>query len=122
MIDAETGEVSRLAADSPMLLDGIDGLWLHGGELIAIQNGMSPKRIIGLRLSEDGNRIVSLRVLEQANPAWTEPLGGDIHDGALYYIGNGSWDLFEEGGTLREGAELHPTDIRRLELLENPTD
>ena len=122
IIDLETGEVSRLAADTPMLLDGIDGLWLHGGELIAIQNGLSPRRIVGLRLSEDGNRIVSLRVLEQANPEWTEPLGGDIHEGALYYIGNGSWDLFEEGGSLREGAELHPTAIRRLELIEKPTD
>lgn len=122
MIGTETGEVSRLASDRPMLLDGIDGLWLHEGELIAVQNGMSPMRIIALRLSVDGDRITSLRVLEQANPEWTEPLGGDIHDGALYYIGNGSWDLFEEGGTLREGAELRPTHIRRLELAENPTD
>ncbi|WP_120078673.1 SMP-30/gluconolactonase/LRE family protein [Aurantiacibacter odishensis] len=121
-IDSATGQVSRLTADTPMLLDGIDGLWLHEGELIAIQNGLSPRRIVALRLSEDGNRITGMRVLERANPDWTEPLGGDIHEGALYYIGNGSWDLFEEGGTLKEGAELRPTHIRRLELREKPTD
>ncbi|WAT18475.1 hypothetical protein OZN62_02525 [Aurantiacibacter sp. MUD11] len=122
MIDLESGEVSRLAADIPVLLDGIDGLWLHEGELIAVQNGVNPMRIVALRLSEDGNRIIGVRTLERANPEWTEPLGGDIHEGALYYIGNGSWDLFEEGGVLREGSELRETHIRRLELAEKPTD
>lgn len=122
LIEAATGKVSRLTADSAMLLDGIDGLWLHEGELIAVQNGISPKRIVALRLSEDGHRITALRVIERANPEWTEPLGGGIHEGALYYIGNGSWDLFEEGGTLREGAELRATQVRRLELAENPPD
>lgn len=122
MIDTDTGAVTRLASDVPALLDGIDGLWLHEGELVAVQNGMSPMRIVALALSESGNRITGLRVLERANPDWTEPLGGDIFEGALYYIGNGSWDLFEEGGTLREGAELHATHIRRLELGEKPTD
>jgi hypothetical protein len=51
-----------------MLLDGIDGLWLQEGELIAIQNGLNPKRIVALALSDDGNHITSMRVLEQANP------------------------------------------------------
>ena len=122
IIDTETGAVSRLAADEPMLLDGIDGLWLHEGELIAVQNGLSPMRIVALTLSEDGNRITAMRVLERANPEWTEPLGGDIFNGALYYIGNGSWDLYDDGGALKEGAQLRPTQIRRLELAENPTD
>ncbi len=122
MIDTRSGKVARLTTDSPMLLDGIDGLWLHEGELIGVQNGLSPMRIVALRLSEDGNRITAMRVLERANPEWTEPLGGDVHEGALYYIGNGSWDLFEEGGSLREGVELRATQVRRLELAENPTD
>ncbi|MWV27900.1 hypothetical protein [Aurantiacibacter rhizosphaerae] len=122
IVDTASGAVSRLAADEPMLLDGIDGLWLHQGELIAVQNGLSPRRIITLALSDDGNRITSLRVLEQANPEWTEPLGGDIHESTLYYIGNGSWDLFEEGGTLRQGAQLRATHIRRLDLSGNPTN
>ncbi|WP_338245127.1 SMP-30/gluconolactonase/LRE family protein [Aurantiacibacter hainanensis] len=122
MIDTATGAVSRLAADIPVLLDGIDGLWLHVGELVAIQNGLSPMRIIALRLSADGTRITAMRVLERANPDWTEPLGGDIHEGALFYIGNGSWDLFEEGGKPKDGAELRATHIRRLELAENPAN
>ncbi|MFB0611541.1 hypothetical protein [Aurantiacibacter poecillastricola] len=122
IVDTATGTVSRLGTEVPVLLDGIDGLWLHEGELIAVQNGISPMRIIALRLSDEGNRITAMRVLERSNPEWTEPLGGSIRDGALYYIGNGSWDLYEEGGRAREGAQSRETHIRRLELAKNPTD
>ncbi|MXO72297.1 hypothetical protein GRI99_11730 [Altererythrobacter buctensis] len=116
MIDLASGTVSRLPADVPMLLDGIDGLWLHEGELIAIQNGTSPMRIVALRLSADGRRIVGRRVLEQDHPDWTEPLGGSIANGMLYYIANGQWDRFAPGGTLVEGALPEPTLIRTVPL------
>ena len=89
--------IERLATDLPILLDGIDGLWRHGSELIAVQNGTSPMRIVALRLSEDGLRITGHRVLEQANPDWTEPLSGYLGQDALYYVGNGQWDRLVEG-------------------------
>lgn len=115
VIDLESGTVSRLASDVPVALDGIDGLWRDGKELIAVQNGTAPVRIIALRLSEDGMRITGHRVLEQAHPEWTEPLGGSIADGALYYVGTGQWDRFESG-KLKAGMVPMPTQIRRLPL------
>ncbi|MFM7376955.1 MAG: SMP-30/gluconolactonase/LRE family protein [Erythrobacter sp.] len=115
VIDLASGAVSRLVSDVPTALDGIDGLWLHQGELIAVQNGTSPMRIIALRLSEDGRRISGHRTLEQAHPDWTEPLGGSIADGALYYVATGQWALYDKG-MLREGAKPLPTVIRRLPL------
>jgi len=115
MIYLASGAVSRVASDVPAALDGIDGLWLHKGELIAVQNGTSPTRISAFRLSEDGTRIIGHRILEQAHPDWTEPLGGSIADGALYYVATGQWDRYDKG-TLREGVEPLPTVIRRLPL------
>jgi streptogramin lyase len=115
MVDIASGTVTRLASDVPAALDGVDGLWLHGRELIAVQNGTSPMRIIALRLSEDGARITGHRILEQAHPEWTEPLGGSIADGALYYVATGQWDRYDKG-RLREGQEAIPTVIRRLPL------
>lgn len=117
MVDLASGAVSRLASDVPAALDGIDGLWLHEGELVAVQNGTSPMRISAFRLSEDSTRIVGHRVLEQAHPDWTEPLGGSIADGALYYIATGQWDRYDKGA-LREGMVARPTVIRRLPLGE----
>ena len=115
MIDLASGTVSRLASDVPVALDGVDGLWLHEGELIAIQNGTSPMRISAFRLSHGGTRITGQRVLEQAHPEWTEPLGGSVASGALFYIATGQWDRYEKGA-LREGMAAMPTVIRRLPL------
>lgn len=114
-VDLASGTVTRLASDVEAALDGVDGLWLYGEELIAIQNGTSPMRISAFRLSDDGTRITGHRVLEQAHPEWTEPLGGSIAVGALYYIATGQWDRYDKG-TLREGLEALPTVIRRLPL------
>lgn len=115
VVDLASRAVSRLASDVPAALDGIDGLWLHADELIAVQNGTSPMRISAFRLSEDGMRITGHRVLEQAHPDWTEPLGGSIAHGALFYIATGQWDRFDKG-MLRQGTEAIPTVIRRLPL------
>ncbi|MCL9982004.1 MAG: hypothetical protein NBV60_02485 [Erythrobacter sp.] len=115
MIDLESGSVVRLASDVAIALDGIDGLWRLDDELIAVQNGTSPMRIIALRLSEDGIRIIGHRVLERAHPDWTEPLGGSIAAGSLYYVGNGQWDRFDKG-VPKPGLPPIATQIRRLRL------
>lgn len=115
IVDLSSGAVTRLVSDAPAALDGIDGLWLHQGELIAVQNGTSPMRIIALKVSDDGKRITGHRILEQAHPDWTEPLGGSIADGVLYYVATGQWDRYDKG-VLREGVKAMPTIIRRLPL------
>ena len=120
VIDLETRALSRLISDVPVLLDGVDGLWIHKSELIAVQNGTSPMRISAFMLSEDGTRITGHRVLEQAHSEWTEPLGGSISGDTLVYVGTGQWDRYDKG-VLREGVEAIPTQIRRL-LIADRTD
>ena len=115
IIDLETRKVSRLASDIPVILDGVDGMWRYGNELIAVQNGTSPMRISAFELSEDGMRVVGYRVLEQANPEWTEPLSGSIDGDRLLYIGNGQWDKFVDG-ELGQGMKVVATQIRALPL------
>lgn len=115
IVDLSSSAVTRLVSDVPAAFDGIDGLWLHQGELIAVQNGTSPMRIIALKLSDDGKRVTGHRILEQAHPDWTEPLGGSIADGVLFYVATGQWDRYDKG-TLREGVEALPTVVRRLPL------
>ncbi|MEM7779025.1 MAG: hypothetical protein AAF697_01390 [Pseudomonadota bacterium] len=117
MVEIDSGTVTRMPVDVPVLVDGIDGLWLYGDQLIAIQNGSSPMRIIALQLSQDGGRITDLNVLEQAHSAWTEPLGGSIAGGYLYYVGTGQWDRYEYGESVPDKPAI-ATVIRRLKLPE----
>ncbi|TMM50000.1 SMP-30/gluconolactonase/LRE family protein [Qipengyuania marisflavi] len=116
--DFQTGALTRVRVSEGLMiiLDGIDGLWRHGSELIAMQNGTSPMRIAAFKLLTDGHRIVGHRILEQANPAWTEPLGGSVDSGELVYVANGQWDVFGDDGVVREGKQPKPTEIRVLPL------
>ena len=52
----------RMRAAEPMLLDGVDGLWLRGNELIAVQNGVQPHRITAFTLGQGIGVIASHRV------------------------------------------------------------
>jgi hypothetical protein len=119
IVDLSTGEVHRLASDVPAILDGVDGLWLHEGDLVAMQNGTSPMRISAFKLSEDGKRVVSARVLEQAHSGWTEPLGGSVSGDALIYVATGHWDRYVQGEPISAKPPT-TTDIRKLDLSISP--
>jgi hypothetical protein len=110
----------RVTTDEPMLLDGIDGMWLHGDKIIAVQNGARPPRIVELTMSPDGRKVTSLRELERAHPAWTEPVGGAVAGDDLIYVATGQWDSFGKGGELRDGAAPQATELRTLPLVEGP--
>ena len=116
LVDVATGAVSRVATDTGFLVDGIDGIWLHGDRLIGVQNGARPMRIVELRLSPDGTRAVAASALERAHPAWTEPVGGNLSNGELVYVATGQWDRFGDGGAVAGDRPPVPTEIRALPL------
>jgi hypothetical protein len=120
LVDTSTGEVGRMATDTIVLLDGIDGLWLHRDRLIGVQNGSRPMRIVELHLEKNGTGIGGVVHLEAAHPAWTEPLGGSISNGELVYVANGQWDRFGLAGAPVDGRPPVPTEIRALDLEAKP--
>ncbi|MEL1250163.1 hypothetical protein [Aurantiacibacter gilvus] len=115
-------QVYRLQMEEHALLDGVDGLWLYGNELVAMQNGLGPMRLIAITLGGGPASAASYRVIERNHPGWTEPLGGAISGNALVYIGTGQWELFGEGGALAEGLEPQPTAIHRVPLVESEAE
>jgi hypothetical protein len=110
------GKARRVEAAVPMLLDGIDGMWRHGNEIVAIQNGARPARIVALTMSRDGMRVTALRVIERAHSAWTEPTGGALVGDDLVYVATGQWDRFGDGGAPSADNPPVPTEIRILPL------
>ncbi|MEP3051658.1 MAG: hypothetical protein ABJP48_01585 [Erythrobacter sp.] len=115
IINLVTGDTSRLASQIPIILDGVDGLWRHGNELIAVQNGTSPMKISAFELSQDGSAVVAHRILEQAHSDWSEPLNGSIDGNTLLYVGNGQWDRYVAGSPAQDKPP-QPTQIRRLPI------
>jgi len=115
VVDLVSGDIARLSTELPVILDGVDGLWRHDNELIVVQNGTSPMKIAALALSQDGTSVVGHRILEQAHSSWTEPLGGALGKGDLFYVATGQWDRSVAGQPAQDKPSL-PTQIRRLRL------
>ena len=117
-VDLATGAVSWLPQPSNLAGSGIDGLVLAGRELIAMQNGIRPPRVLRLRLDRDLSAIESWSVIEAGTAALSEPTHGVAVDNWVYYIANAGWDRLEEDGSVRPGAALEKGIIRRVLIEE----
>jgi sugar lactone lactonase YvrE len=96
------GSVSWLTAPPDTPLTGIDGLVLANGWLVAIQNGLTPHRVIGLRLDPAGQAVTESRVLERAHRAFDEPTLGVVVGSDLYFVANSQYGHFRRDGSLDE--------------------
>ncbi len=111
MVDLPTGAVTAIVNPSGAHLGGIDGLYLHEGDLIGVQNGTTPQRIVRIRLDRTGVIAERLEVLAQNQPAWNEPTHGYVEDGAFHYLATSNWPAYSATGDLAEGAQLSPLRI-----------
>ena len=92
-------------------LSGIDGLYVHGGRFLAVQNGTNPQRI--MRFSLDLRRQ---EVLE-ANSTWLgEPTHGVISGDAFYFLANSGWGEYDAQGKKKTGSAPVRSTVRRLPL------
>lgn len=71
--DLHTRSIELLPCPDTVAALGIDGLYLFGGELVAIQKGMTPARVVRLTLAPRGDRLLRAEVLERAHPQHAEP-------------------------------------------------
>jgi hypothetical protein len=117
-VDLATGAATWLPQPRDLAASGIDGLVLVGRDLVALQNGIRPPRVLRLRLDRDHGSIESWSVIEAGTATLSEPTHGVAVDGWVYYIANAGWDRLEENGQVREGAALEKGVVRRVLLEE----
>lgn len=115
-VNLATKAIERVRTALPLALDGIDGMWAHGDRIVAVQNGISPQRILLLTLDSRATEVIAVDVLERGHPDWLEPTGGSVYRDAFYYIASGQWNRFGEGGVARTELPPLPTEIRRIAL------
>jgi hypothetical protein len=94
-----------VVGDETTNLFGIDGLYRHGNELIAIQNGIRPNRVAAFALGEDGLTVTGTRVLARNLPQFDEPTLGTLFGDSLLFVANSHWNRFDRDGNLPEGLE-----------------
>lgn len=110
-VDTVSGDVRFLEHDGPSLL-GIDGLERHGADLIAIQNGIEPPRVVRIVLGGDGGTVARVELLERAHRLYREPTLGVVVGDELLYVAASQWRSFDEQGRLLRDRLIEPAILR----------
>lgn len=112
-LERESGELAWVAAADSVAVSGIDGMVRLGHRLIAVQNGVTPNRVVELRMDDEERRITSWRAVESATPLLTEPTHAVVVGGELFFIADSGWDRLEPNGRLKPGMVLEPAHVLR---------
>ncbi|MGB5345648.1 MAG: SMP-30/gluconolactonase/LRE family protein [Woeseia sp.] len=83
------GRTNFLTAPADIEQYGIDGLYLHAGDLIAVQQGIKPWRLMRFTLNDTLTAITAARTLDFANPLVIATTGAIVGDEILL-IGQGA--------------------------------
>jgi|SRR6476661_921204 len=106
-VDPATGEWQALRVPAGDTVTGIDGLYVHRGALVWIQNGIEPARVVQAPLSDDGLTIRALRTLDRGHPDYDVPTTGVMVGDTLFYVATAQL------GAIRPGGRVAPADSMR---------
>lgn len=104
-VDIAARIVTPLDASETTSLLGIDGLVGRGDTLYAVQNGLSPYRVLRLRL--DGGRVEA-DVLLANDGRLGEPTNAALTEAGLLVVANAVWPLLDADGGLDPEAARPP--------------
>lgn len=87
-----------LGAPPTLNLGGVDGLYIWENYLIAIQNGVTPERVLRLELDDSGRRVVNVATIAKALPEFDVPTFGTVADDELLFFASSHWNLVDNAG------------------------
>ena len=114
------GSVVRLGDAPGSTALGCDGIVLHRGAIVAVQNGVAPARIVRFALNAAGDSVVAVRVLDQQPALAPEPTIGTIVGDRFVYVANSQWEAYDDAGRRRPGAALTGSRLIAVPVEDGP--
>jgi len=121
IIELRSRQAKLLKHPKELSLGGIDGMYLSGRTLIAIQNGTAPERLIRMTLDASLTRVLEWETIEANWPRLGDPTHGVVVGQQFYFIANSGWDRMADDGSFKPGAAFEPATIRQMRLDAKPT-
>ncbi len=115
-VDLRTRRVERLPAPPGVIAGNLDGLYLHRGTLVGIQNGVHPGRILRFHLDRRHRRILRWEILESYHPEQEGLTTGALDGDDLLFLRNTQMRSFDPAGIPLPGRTLKDIVIARLGL------
>ena len=103
IVTLATRDSKSLEHAADLSLGGIDGLYLEGRTMIAIQNGTTPERVIRMHLDAGLTRVLRWETIEANWQGLGDPTHGVRVGNRFYFIANSGWDV-KPGGTFESPA------------------
>jgi sugar lactone lactonase YvrE len=107
----DLADSSRTRIESKSLLAGIDGLSMHGGKLIGIQNAIGKTRVIRI---DPANGDVE--ILESGNHLFDIPTTGTVAGDDYYFIANSQLRSFADDHMIWPMEKLRDPIMLRIGL------
>jgi sugar lactone lactonase YvrE len=105
-VDLATREVTRVE-DAPSSTSlGCDGIVLHQGSIVCVQNGVAPARIMRFELDQSGQRFTRATVLDRNFEIADEPTIGTIVGNDFVYVGTSQWSRYAADGSRIKSRQL----------------
>lgn len=102
-VEITSGKVQKISVEANVTDYGIDGLYRYRGQLIAIQNGVRPNRVIAMTLGDNGLSVTASRILAANLDEFDEPTLGAVADDHFYFVANSHWNRFDRDNNLPAG-------------------
>jgi hypothetical protein len=95
-----------------------------GSDLVAVQNGVTPPRIVRVRILESardpmGNStryVEGIDVLDRRIPLADEPTMGVVDGSTFIYVADSQWDKHDDDGNVKPGARLLQPILLKVDL------
>ena len=119
LIDLKSRHYEKVGPPPHTTLLGIDGLYADGKNLIGVQNGINPNRVVRLELADNFRSVKRLDVLEVNHPLFNEPTLGVLVKKQFYVIANSQWAMIDDKGQLTDTEKLKEPVIIKIPLVFN---
>lgn len=113
-VDRRSGAVARVPRPRDVAANGVDGLVLHGDQLIGVQNGVTPNRVVAFDLDPTHSRILGAHTLARDTTRIREPTHLVAAGDDIFFIANSGYGMYDEQGHLKRGVTEVAPAIARL--------
>ena len=114
-VSVATGKFTWVTHSDSLALTGIDGMYRLGRDLIVVQNGLEPNRIMRLTLDAPMRGVVSAAALARG-PLARSLTHATIAGGWLYFISKSGWERVSDDGTMTAGTAANAPTVMRVRI------
>lgn len=120
LMHVTSGVIARVRDTTNSTTLGIDGLTADGNALIAVQNGVTPPRIVRFHLNPTGAAVTRVELLDRNSAIADEPTAGVVVGRRYFYVANSQWEKYDDTGGRRSAIQLRRPVVLELPLEARP--